>query len=57
MELVRLQGAHGKRVHELSGGMRQRVALARALAQPLTRYEPRGDTRRWAAALARLAER
>ncbi|WP_030744403.1 ATP-binding cassette domain-containing protein, partial [Streptomyces lavendulae] len=26
-------GAHGKRVHELSGGMRQRVALARALAQ------------------------
>jgi NitT/TauT family transport system ATP-binding protein len=31
--LVRLQGAHGKRVHELSGGMRQRVALARALAQ------------------------
>ena len=33
LELVRLQGAHGKRVHELSGGMRQRVALARALAQ------------------------
>jgi NitT/TauT family transport system ATP-binding protein len=31
--LVRLDGAHGKRVHELSGGMRQRVALARALAQ------------------------
>ncbi|NBE50814.1 ABC transporter ATP-binding protein [Streptomyces boluensis] len=31
--LVRLTGAHGKRVHELSGGMRQRVALARALAQ------------------------
>ncbi|WP_329139364.1 ABC transporter ATP-binding protein [Streptomyces sp. NBC_00670] len=31
--LVRLKGAHGKRVHELSGGMRQRVALARALAQ------------------------
>ncbi|GAA3084022.1 ABC transporter ATP-binding protein [Streptomyces rectiviolaceus] len=31
--LVRLQGAYGKRVHELSGGMRQRVALARALAQ------------------------
>ncbi|MFE9299869.1 ABC transporter ATP-binding protein [Streptomyces sp. NPDC006856] len=31
--LVRLGGAHGKRVHELSGGMRQRVALARALAQ------------------------
>ncbi|WP_436739507.1 ABC transporter ATP-binding protein [Streptomyces sp. BBFR102] len=30
---VRLAGAHGKRVHELSGGMRQRVALARALAQ------------------------
>jgi NitT/TauT family transport system ATP-binding protein len=33
LELVRLQGAHAKRVHELSGGMRQRVALARALAQ------------------------
>ncbi|MZD09636.1 ATP-binding cassette domain-containing protein [Streptomyces sp. SID5785] len=33
LELVRLQGAYGKRVHELSGGMRQRVALARALAQ------------------------
>ncbi|MEU8570457.1 ABC transporter ATP-binding protein [Streptomyces pathocidini] len=33
LELVRLEGAHGKRVHELSGGMRQRVALARALAQ------------------------
>ncbi|MFD7561422.1 ABC transporter ATP-binding protein [Streptomyces sp. NPDC059835] len=33
LELVRLGGAHGKRVHELSGGMRQRVALARALAQ------------------------
>ncbi|MDI3419337.1 ABC transporter ATP-binding protein [Streptomyces luteolus] len=31
--LVRLGGAYGKRVHELSGGMRQRVALARALAQ------------------------
>jgi NitT/TauT family transport system ATP-binding protein len=31
--LVRLDGAGGKRVHELSGGMRQRVALARALAQ------------------------
>ncbi|MFJ6539349.1 ABC transporter ATP-binding protein [Streptomyces sp. NPDC091385] len=31
--LVRLHGAYGKRVHELSGGMRQRVALARALAQ------------------------
>jgi len=30
---VRLEGAHGKRPHELSGGMRQRVALARALAQ------------------------
>ncbi|KOU87119.1 sulfate ABC transporter ATP-binding protein, partial [Streptomyces sp. XY593] len=27
LELVRLGGAHGKRVHELSGGMRQRVAL------------------------------
>ncbi|MGC0328853.1 NitT/TauT family transport system ATP-binding protein [Streptomyces sp. SAI-170] len=33
LELVRLTGAYGKRVHELSGGMRQRVALARALAQ------------------------
>ncbi|MBC7272342.1 MAG: ATP-binding cassette domain-containing protein, partial [Streptomyces sp.] len=33
LELVRLKGSHGKRVHELSGGMRQRVALARALAQ------------------------
>ncbi|MFI1356604.1 ABC transporter ATP-binding protein [Streptomyces sp. NPDC020898] len=33
LALVRLQGAYGKRVHELSGGMRQRVALARALAQ------------------------
>jgi NitT/TauT family transport system ATP-binding protein len=33
LRLVRLDGAGGKRVHELSGGMRQRVALARALAQ------------------------
>ncbi|MFJ4205192.1 ABC transporter ATP-binding protein [Streptomyces sviceus] len=33
LELVRLKGAYGKRVHELSGGMRQRVALARALGQ------------------------
>ncbi|MGV9555750.1 ABC transporter ATP-binding protein [Streptomyces sp. NPDC003522] len=33
LELVRLKGSYGKRVHELSGGMRQRVALARALAQ------------------------
>jgi NitT/TauT family transport system ATP-binding protein len=31
--LVRLDGQGGKRVHQLSGGMRQRVALARALAQ------------------------
>ncbi|TDC20885.1 ABC transporter ATP-binding protein [Streptomyces sp. 8K308] len=33
LALVRLTGSYGKRVHELSGGMRQRVALARALAQ------------------------
>ena len=31
--VVNLAGQGGKRVHELSGGMRQRVALARALAQ------------------------
>jgi NitT/TauT family transport system ATP-binding protein len=33
LALVNLEGQRGKRVHELSGGMRQRVALARALAQ------------------------
>jgi NitT/TauT family transport system ATP-binding protein len=33
LDLVRLRGAHDKRPHQLSGGMRQRVALARALAQ------------------------
>ena len=33
LDLVHLDGASGKRVHELSGGMRQRVALARALGQ------------------------
>lgn len=33
LALVRLPDAYGKRVHQLSGGMRQRVALARALAQ------------------------
>jgi NitT/TauT family transport system ATP-binding protein len=33
LHLVNLDGQGGKRVHELSGGMRQRVALARALAQ------------------------
>jgi NitT/TauT family transport system ATP-binding protein len=33
LNLVHLQDAGDKRVHELSGGMRQRVAMARAFAQ------------------------
>jgi nitrate/nitrite transport system ATP-binding protein len=33
LTLVKLEDAHNKRPHELSGGMRQRVAVARALAQ------------------------
>lgn len=31
LEIVQLQGMHGRRLTELSGGQRQRVALARAL--------------------------
>lgn len=45
--------AHAQgRVGDLAG-MRRLLAGT----QPLTRYEPRGDTRRWEAARARLAER
>jgi spermidine/putrescine transport system ATP-binding protein len=33
LELVRLQGLHGRRPDQLSGGQRQRVALARALVK------------------------
>jgi len=33
LEVVRLGGYGGRRVHELSGGQRQRVALARSLSQ------------------------
>ncbi|EPX84860.1 ABC-type spermidine/putrescine transport system, ATPase component [Rubellimicrobium thermophilum DSM 16684] len=32
LELVRLPGLAGRRIHQLSGGQRQRVAIARALA-------------------------
>jgi rhamnulokinase len=44
------------RAHGLVG---DRTAMRRLLArtQPLTRYEPRGDTARWRAAQARLAAR
>jgi len=33
LRVVNLEGSAGKRVHQLSGGLRQRVARARALAQ------------------------
>ncbi|MFC9084313.1 FGGY-family carbohydrate kinase, partial [Streptomyces sp. NPDC057062] len=49
---VLVQARTQGRVGDLAG-MRRLLAGT----QPLTRYEPRGDTRRWEAARARLAER